>query len=212
MKMGVARARYLATADVAVELIVAGEVAPAWDRPSVLDELPTGGLAAHLARSVLQVEWYLDAPVPDRDPITAAAYYARLEGANDLRSPLNTGVRERSLETAEEGPTALARRTREALQRLRQRLLAEPSDRRLEAFGRILLLDEYLRTRLVELVVHIEDLALSLGVDPPDVPPDAQRDAIAVLVDAAVLRHGAPEVLHALTRRERDPFEALRVL
>jgi hypothetical protein len=73
-------------------------------------------------------------------------------------------------------------------------------------------LDEYLRTRLVELTVHIDDLALSLDVDPPVVPSAAYEVAIGVLVEVGRRRTSDLAVLRALTRRERDDVDALRVL
>ncbi|MES2092386.1 MAG: hypothetical protein V4531_01065 [Actinomycetota bacterium] len=77
--------------------------------------------------------------------------------------------------------------------------------------GEELLLDEYLRTRLVELAVHTEDLALSIGVEVTS-PAPAVSMAVDILVAAARERHSDQEVLRALTRRERDTVDALRVL
>ena len=73
------------------------------------------------------------------------------------------------------------------------------------------MLDEYLRTRLVELTVHIDDLAISVDVA-PSVPAEAYAAAMDVLVAVGRRRHGDLAVLRALTRRERDQVEALRVL
>jgi hypothetical protein len=73
-------------------------------------------------------------------------------------------------------------------------------------------LDEYLRTRVVELVVHADDLATSLGVELAPPRPATCSVAIDVLVGVARIRHGDLAVLRALTRRERDQAQALRVL
>ncbi len=68
------RALYLDTAAVAVTLLGDAAVERAWAGASVLPDFEVGGLGAHLARSVLQVEWYLDAgsatPSPSRPPST----------------------------------------------------------------------------------------------------------------------------------------------
>lgn len=201
-------------ADVAVELVTSPQVRDAWDEPSVLAGLRVGELAAHLARSVLQVEWYLDGPLAvDAPLVSAAAYYGDLDGTTDAASALNTGVRERSAETAAQGAGALAAEVTAARERLRDRLAHEPAGRRLTVRhqGHTLLLDEYLRTRCVELAVHTEDLALSLGSD-VRTPAVTLAVAVEVLVGAARHRHGDLEVLHALARRERDDSDALRVL
>ena len=206
------RKRYLEVATVTAELLAHPSVAEHWDEQSVLPEFAVSGLAGHLARSILQVEWYLDADIADAEPITASRYYESLVGPTDPGSDLNVGVRQRGDEVAVDGPQALAERTVAALARLRTRLPAEPDDRRVEALGRVLLLDEYLKTRLVEMTVHMDDLSLSVGSSPPEAPADAYGVAIHTLVDAATLRHGPVAVLRALSRHERQGTEILRVL
>ena len=63
-------------------------------------------------------------------------------------------------------------------------------------------LDDYLLTRLAEVVLHGDDLAFSVGVTwhPPVPAADA---TIALLVDMAHERIGDIEVLRALAREER---------
>jgi hypothetical protein len=96
---------------------------------------------------------------------------------------------------------------------MRQRLEAEPPERLVRVFDDMVIrLDDYLATRLVELCVHVDDLAVSLGEPAPPLPEAATGLAVRILVDVARQRHGDRAVLRALTRRERDPAEALRVL
>ena len=209
--MGI-RNLYLDAARVAAELVAHPSVAEQWNRESVLPQLQVSGLAGHLARSVLQVEAYLDAGAPDAPPVTAGEYYAALPGLGDLDSDLNVGVRMRGEEMAVDGPGPLAERTAAALARLQARLPSEPPEHRVEAMGRVLGVDEYLKTRLVEITVHIDDLALSVGLSPPEAPAGAHAVAIETLVEVATLRHGALAVLRALARRERQGPEVLRVL
>jgi hypothetical protein len=146
--------------------------------------------------------------------VSAVTYYARLADTDSRASALNTGVERRSAETAEQGATQVAREAQIALDELRVRLPKEPSDRRVAVAhrpGEELWLDEYLLTRLVEIAIHTEDLALSVGVD-VRAPEPAVSAAIELLFAAARERHGDESVLRALARRERDPVEALRVL
>jgi hypothetical protein len=75
-----------------------------------------------------------------------------------------------------------------------------------------MLLDEYLRTRCVELVVHTDDIAISVGRPSTDGSPAATAIAVDLLTAAARRRHGDHAVLTALTRRERDASDAGRVL
>ncbi|MCX5201391.1 maleylpyruvate isomerase N-terminal domain-containing protein [Streptomyces sp. NBC_00237] len=208
------RKAYAQAAEEAVRLLGTGEVAQRWEAGSVLPGMSVGALAGHLANSVLQVEWFLDGPVADAEPVSAVRYYGRLVGTTEYDSALNTGVRARSEETAAAGPAVVAEQARAAWERLEPRLHSEPADRRVAVLhrpGEEMLLDGYLRTRCVELAVHLEDLALS--VDAPSETPDATLAvAVDVLVAAARDRHGDQAVLHALSRSERDTHHALRVL
>lgn len=70
---------------------------------------------------------------------------------------------------------------------------------------------EYLTTRLVELVVHADDLAVSVGVDDPAPSEDACRAVAGVLAQTAALRDGGLDAVRALAPRERHP-QPLRAL
>ena len=61
----------------------------------------------------------------------------------------------------------------------------------------------YLVTRIVELLVHADDLAASVGIPPPRPPRDSASLAIAVLTEGARSVYGDLEVLRAFTRPER---------
>jgi len=210
------RACYLATAAVAVALVERPEVAARWDDDSALALMTVGDLAAHLARSVTLVPTFLDADEPAGDPIDAGSYYGRIQGLPDVSSDVNAGVRARSRDDAEPGATAVAARARAALTALTDRLPGVPEARLVSAFGgAVMPVDEYLRTRLVELTLHIDDLVRSLGLPDsaaPEAPTEAKARAVDVLVAAARVRHGDAAVLNALARRELDAVDALHVV
>ncbi|WP_179230593.1 hypothetical protein [Streptomyces sp. CS227] len=90
------------------ELLASAEVVEAWEGESVLPAMTAGALAGHLARSVLQVEWFLDGRVTGAEPVSAVHSCARLTGTDQPGSTLDTGVRARSAETAAEGPAVVA--------------------------------------------------------------------------------------------------------
>lgn len=190
-----------------------------FDGPSALAEFSVRGLAGHLLRAMTSVEGYLDRPAPeagagtDRPVLSAAEYYATPIGdETDINSDVQRAIRQRGVEAAPTRPEEFPALWAGTAERLETRLAAEPSDRLVQVYGDLILtLDEYLVTRLVELVVHGDDLAASLGVMPPPLNPAATGLAIATLVEIARLRHGDSAVLRALTRRERDPVQALRV-
>ena len=66
-----------------------------------------------------------------------------------------------------------------------------------------MLVDDYLETRIVELVIHLDDLAASVGRTPPRVSPEAESLVLRTLVEMATARHGASVMIRALARRER---------
>ena len=208
------RAAFVRVATSARGVIAAPEVAARWDEPSVLAQLTVRGLTGHLGRCAWIVEQYLDAGIPDAtvDVGTAAGYYAAVALTPDLDDALNTSIRERGEDEAAAGRDAVLERLDASLARLADRLVALPADARVSAIaGATLDLDEYLVTRIVELVVHRDDLAVSVGLESPEPDAEAATLVIHCLVDTARRRHGDLAVVRALTRRERDVHDALRV-
>ncbi|HEX7126342.1 MAG TPA: maleylpyruvate isomerase N-terminal domain-containing protein [Thermodesulfobacteriota bacterium] len=206
------RGTWLEAAGVARGLLAAPETAARWDAPSALAEFTVRGLSGHLARAVLVVESYLDAPPPSARPIPAAAYFPTVLTTRDLADPVHVGIRARGEALAADGPAALVAAVDAALARLRTRLPAEPRDRLVAVTGgHVMRLDDYLVTRMVEITVHTDDLAVSLGLATPDWPRAVSDAVVDHLVAAARHRHGDLAVIRALARRERDAVDALRV-
>lgn len=192
-------------------VVASPQVAARWDEPSALPEFSVRGLAGHLVRASLTVDTYLERPQPAAGaPISPAAYYADLNA--DIASSLNIGIRQRGEEFAAAGHKGLSAEIDRLAARLEERLAHEPDDRLLMVAGDDLMrLDDYLVTRIIEMTVHADDLALSVGLDSPALPPEALDITIDTLVAIARYRHGDLAVLLALSRRERDTIKALRV-
>jgi len=57
----------------------------------------------------------------------------------------------------------------------------------------------------MEIAVHSDDLAVSAGIDTPDLPAAVIEPVVDLLTRIAVRRHGQPAVLRALSRAERAP-------
>jgi hypothetical protein len=209
------RQTFLDAARAASALVAHPAVAAAWDEPSALARMTVGDLAAHLARAGLLVEAYLEAPVGDGAPVDAADYFLAFGDLADVDSALSQGVRQRARDGAGQGHAAVAARMADTVDTLAHLLPGLPPDRRVSVRdGIVLSLDEYLKTRLVELAVHGDDLRVSVPAaagDAPPVPEEARAVAVDVLVTIAVRRHGSLAVLRALARRERDQVSALRV-
>ncbi len=207
------RSAYLRTLGLAREVLAAPEVTTAWDDPSVLPELTVRGLAGHLTRAGTLVEQYLDAGVPEQTfPVAdAAEYYLVAALPPDVDDAMNTSIRERGEAAGAVGPAALVDQFDAAVAGVETRLATLAADARIVVIaGMELPLDEYLVTRIVELGVHTDDLALSVGRPTPEPDPVAATLAVHCLVSLARRRHGDVAVLRALTRRERDTVEALR--
>jgi hypothetical protein len=207
------RGAYLRALDLARDVVAAPEVAAAWDAASVLPKLTVRGLAGHLARSGTLVEQYLDAGFPDatRDVADAAEYYVVAAVTADLDDAVNTGIRQRGESVGTAGHAAVVELVEVARRQLDARLALEPVDARIAVTaGMVLPLDEYLVTRIVELIAHTDDLAVSVGMPTSEPDPAAATLAIHCLTTLARRRHGDLAVVRALTRRERDTIEALR--
>jgi len=203
-----ARDDFLSAADVAVALLGDPAVAARWGEPSALAKLSVGGLAAHLARQVTRVVKMLDAPVPADQPIPVIDHYRRAAWVGaDLDSEVNVGTRNQDEQEAEAGAAAVLAGARDALAELRRRLPAEPTDRCISVpwMGWSLTLDDFLLTRMLEISVHCDDLAVSVGVATPPLPAAVTEPVLDLLCRLAVHRHGAVAVLRALSRAERAP-------
>jgi len=197
------KALFLVGADTIVEALGSPDVVEAWDRPSVLEEQLVSGLGGHLARGcVWTVSEYLNAGTPEGpvDFKTAGEYFASF--ASRARAEHHRAIRDRGAAVAAAGHTELLKTLRDRLGALEPELAGVPSDRLMAvAGGRVMELEAYLTTRIVEQAVHLDDLARSVGHDPWPVPAEHTEVAIAVGVDIARLNHGSTSVLRALYRR-----------
>lgn len=203
------REAFLEAGDSVARLLREPVVAERWDEPSALQGFTVGGLAAHLAAQVhLQVTVALDAADPGADRIGLLDHYARVAWADgDLDSEVNTGIRQAGEQQAETGVGGLIGKVEDALVTLRERLPAESADRfvHLPWVGWSLSLDDLLITRMMEIAVHSDDLAVSCGITTPDLPPEVIEPVTDLLSRLALRRHGQAAVLRSLSRAERAP-------
>jgi len=192
-------------AAVALDLIDLGEVRGQWLLPSALPKMSIGALACHLGRQVVRAAELLPVAT-DVPPLESAdAHYHRAAwvmstSPDDPPNDCSTDDAEAAL-----GATALASRSAEAMETAR-RLLAEGTARDVVPIpwqGWSLRRDDFLLTRMIEIVVHTDDLALSIGVRTPEFPGEVFAPVRDLLVRLAVKRHGQSAVISALTRRER---------
>jgi hypothetical protein len=196
---------FLEASEVVSGLLHSPALVERWQQPSALAQFQISGLAGHLARAVFNVErWLAEPPPSSGTPIDAVGYFLAVVGAApDLDDAVPRRIREVGEQEAAEGPASLAAEFDAARARLAALLPTVPLDRPVGMFAHVLPLDQCLLSRLVELVVHLDDLAVSLEVPTPPVPTDA-ADAVALCLSRiALARHGFLPVMRALSRRER---------
>lgn len=196
---------FLSAASIAIELIQRREVSDRWLQRSTLPKMSIGALACHLGRQICRAAEMLPA-VADLPTLDSAdVHYARAAWVTST-SP-DDPVNDRSTDDAEAalGPSALQDRTTAALQTVRDLLLAG-SARDIVPIpwqGWSLRRHDFLLTRLLEIVVHSDDLAVSLELSTPEFPEEVFAPVRDLLVRLSVRRHGQSALVSTLTRRER---------
>jgi hypothetical protein len=197
--------------EAAAALIGSDEVVAQWEQPSALDGMTVGALCAHLVRAAGAVSAYLDrtdpAARPDGAALTPVTYFHAA-----IDSPIHDRIKEVSASEATVGPGEVAAHCRWVAESMRVRLAEEPPDRLVAALGgRMLSLDDFCRTRLIEVLLHLDDVAASIGVPCPDTSADGRAIVIDILIGIARMKSGDWGVLHALARDERRTVDVFPV-
>lgn len=201
----------------ALELVASPEVGREWANPSSLDGMTVGGLAAHFIMALRRTVELLEAEAPDTDRIaTPFEFFGdnRRESPSVLDDERARWIVAASEDGAAEGQAEVVDELTSVIAQV-DAALAEtppgttvPTPRIPDARAR---LDDFVRTRLIEVVLHGDDLATSVGVvwHPPRRAAD---EVVGLLVEMARERVGDLEVLRGLAREERATSGALRTL
>ncbi len=198
-------------------LVASPEVAAAWERPSALTGYATGELAAHVLLATARLRDVLRDDEPTgATAVGLAAFYGpnRLDDPTDPDAGLHPLIRRAAADAAGRGPGAVAAALGEVVAELTARLPGEEPGRLvpvLNVHHGATALEAYLRTRVVELVVHGDDIAASVGLAYA-VPPPAADVALGVCLELARARAGDLDVVRAFARAERADRDVLRVL
>ena len=199
---------FLASTQLAAGLVLSPVVGERWDDESACAGMTVGGLARHLAAQWGNAVRLLSAAPPDQPPISVAEHYGRAAwvtaGPDD---DANATIRDAANREADEGRDALLAQVDADLAAL-PGVLSAATDRHPDAVlipwqGWALTAHDFLVTRLMEIVVHSDDLAASLGVETPQFPDEAVRKVLGLLTTVAVGRHGQTAVVRSLTRPQR---------
>lgn len=196
----------VAAVDQLADLVGSPAVAHAWDQESVLPGLTVGGLTRHLVSQPECAAEFLTAPGrPDAAVLDLVGHYDRVDW---LHAPVdaleNTSIRDDFNEMASAGHAGSI----EVLARSRLHLAAAIAAARPTTYvpwqDCALPTDDFLVVRLMEIVVHADDLACSVGAATPRFAPDVLEPALALLAALAAQRRGQDAVLRALSRDERS--------
>jgi hypothetical protein len=158
-------------------------------------------LVGHTSRSLVTVETYLDQPATVVVVPSAADYYLAIARAGGAGGPaIVERGRQAGLALGDDPASSVSA----LAARVRERLAGVGAAYVLTTIAGGMRLDEYLRTRTFELVVHGLDIAAASGVVPAfDQGPLV--DAATLAAEVAALSGRAPDLLLAATGRRPLP-------
>jgi len=193
--------------DLVAELVARPEVSAAWTAESSCQGMSVGGLARHLVSQPVNVVRLLTTDVPEgTETIDVLEHYARAAWTREgLDGDANTSIRATSDEQAAEGPDAALELVAGAREQIASALAGAPTAVYILWQGWALDADDFLVTRLMEMVVHADDLAASVAVPVPEFGPGVLDPVFRLLSALSVRRHGQDALVRALTRPQRAP-------
>ncbi len=209
---------YLGAVDWLRGLLGRSEVVGAWPEPSAIAGYTVGGVASHAVHSVLWLEQLLkDVEPVGLRTVTLLEYFGpnRVEGSGDS-DPFSASLRAAGEAFAQTGPEIVIAACVTARDEL-VGLLTNASAARPVPVVRVpggqVPLAQYLRTRVLEVVVHGDDVVCSVaGMNVVGPPPDTVETCMDVCLELARARTGDLPVLRAFTRRERAERDVFLVL
>jgi hypothetical protein len=207
---------YLGAVDWLRGILSRAEVVESWGRPSAVAGYSVGGVAAHAVHGVLWLEQVLkDAEPAGLRRVKVPEYMGlnRVESEND--DPFGASLRSAAEAFAETGAHIVAAALTMGRDELVTLLGAAPASRAVPVIrvaGAYAPLSEYLPTRILEAIVHGDDVASSVpGLQVSDPPPATVAASLKVCMELAQARVGDLEMLRSFTRVERAIPDALRV-
>ncbi|WP_426245904.1 maleylpyruvate isomerase N-terminal domain-containing protein [Nocardioides sp. LHG3406-4] len=200
------RAAVVPAVDQLTDLVASPEVAAAWRQESTLPGMTVGGLARHLvSQPECAVEFLRAEGPPGAETVSLADYFDRVDW---LTAPVdsieNTSIRDDFNQMSAGGPAesvAILQRSRDGLGAA---IEAAGPTTFVPWQGCSLRLDDFLVCRLMEVVVHADDLAVSIGHPTPTFAPEVLDPVLSLVAALSVRRHGQDAVLRALARSERS--------
>ncbi len=187
-------------------LVSAPQVAELWDRESALPGMTVGGVARHLvSQPETAVEFLRIQPPPPHAPVVSLAeLYERTDWfAAAVDAEENTSIRDDFNAMSEGRQEHSVAILEQALADLPDALAAAGDTTYVPWQDSSVATDDFLVVRLMEIVVHTDDLAASVGIPTPAFDDDVLHPALALLAMLGAQRHGQDAAVRALSREER---------
>jgi Mycothiol maleylpyruvate isomerase N-terminal domain len=209
---------FIRTAIDFVDLADTEQVRAAWDEPSALEGMSVGAVAVHGLSAIDDILLHCERPEPTTARLLGAVEYyraARLDRREDLALQGHTFIRNLSEKHAGAGPDAVLTQKRTALKHLKWTLPAQDPGKHVflprqpPMAGTLAMM---VCNRTIELIAHMDDVAVSVGRPTPPIDSRAAAMALSVLVSLARKINGDLPLILAMTRQERAVFESVRAL
>ena len=180
---------------------VAGVPNDRWDAPG-LGVWSVKELVSHTNRTMLTIERYAAQPPTPVEVSSAAEYYKLALAPPDIHARIAEGGT-RAAEALGDHPADLVKATAQRVTALVESL---PGDHPMPTQVGTMRLDDYLRTRVLELTVHTFDICRAVGL-PITAPPSALRQTLYLIAELAVDKGAGAELTMATTGRGPLPSE-----
>ena len=206
--MSLDRTEFVDACHIAFRLASRPEVSEAWDRESSCAGMTVGGLTHHMLGQARNLARFLAQPPTTDSPIALLDHYAGAAWVTaEPEDEANTSIRDEGNEAAEVGRSAVLAEVAPLIDQLPGLLRTprEPDTIFIPWQGWALTTDDFLVTRAMELMVHADDLAASVGLPTPEFPGTVAAHVVDLLGGVAMRRHGQAAVVRALSRPQRAP-------
>lgn len=197
---------FLGAGEVVLALAGHPAVERAWADESACEGMTVGGLSHHLVAQIVRAAELLGTPPPVDAPVIGLLdHYDRAPWVEaSRRGELDLDQNVGDNEAAAQGQVKIVADGQSALEHLKGSLgPTRPSVVHIPWQGWSLPTDAFLTTRLMEMVVHSDDLAASVGVDTPEFDESVTGPVLGLLVRVAARRHGQGAVVRTLSRPRR---------
>lgn len=200
------RSAVIAAVDQLTDLVASTEVADRWSQESALPGMTVGGLTRHLVSQPECAVQFLGMPVPVGTAVLSLAGHYDL--VDWLHAPVdaveNTSIRDEFNHQGQAGQADSVDVLARSVHELGAAMRAAGPTTYVPWQDCALATDDFLVVRLMEILVHADDLACSVGLSTPAFNPLVFEPVVALLAVLASRRHGHNAMLRSLSRQERS--------